>query len=333
MQYTPPFGAPPDTPYVDVDAPTGREGSPVPAAAIEHPMRELDHLIAFAGLTPSSEDLQQVRKAITGLIADALANITRAFNPGFIRGFRLANVSASPATHLSVSEGACRDLQDTRNIVMPAPLIKRLDQAWAPGDNAGGRFSGAAPRGNGTYHVQLLSNDTDPTLLDVGFADSTTGSDGPAGWTVIRRLGSPLVEPDGSWSQFLQHDDEFILRGPHLSYNATPPTVRQLVPLRVPFGIPVLARFWASWVGLPGNSFNTALLLSPHQWDQVPNDAMYNLYGNIGQEANQPLRDVQSLVSVLLTDNAARVALRASASRGFVRIITTGWVDKRGRVF
>lgn len=75
MQYTPPAGDPAGAPYVDGNRAAGIRGSIVPAAAIEHDMRELVHLIDYAGLTPSADDLTQVRKAIQNMIAAALAAI------------------------------------------------------------------------------------------------------------------------------------------------------------------------------------------------------------------------------------------------------------------
>lgn len=64
MKYVQPIGAAGNAPYVDANPMAGIEGSPVPAAAIEHPMRELVALISDVGLTPDDSDLGQVVKAI-----------------------------------------------------------------------------------------------------------------------------------------------------------------------------------------------------------------------------------------------------------------------------
>jgi hypothetical protein len=65
MKYQAPFGAAdPNDPYVDKNTPGAVAGSKVPAKAIEHPQRELDHLISWAGLTPADTDQELVRKAI-----------------------------------------------------------------------------------------------------------------------------------------------------------------------------------------------------------------------------------------------------------------------------
>lgn len=71
MKYQAPPGTDPGSPYIDGNRSAGLKGSIVPAKAIEHPMRELEHLIAFAGLTPAQTDLEQVRKAIEALISAA----------------------------------------------------------------------------------------------------------------------------------------------------------------------------------------------------------------------------------------------------------------------
>ncbi len=67
MKYVQPYGAEEGTSYVNADAAAGIEGSPVPAAAIEHPMRELMAAIEEAGLEPSSGDLTQLAQAIQAL--------------------------------------------------------------------------------------------------------------------------------------------------------------------------------------------------------------------------------------------------------------------------
>lgn len=69
MKYVPPLDAVgEDDPYLDANIQTSFEGSAVPAAAIEHPMREIMEVIEFAGLAPDEEDLTQLLQAILLLI-------------------------------------------------------------------------------------------------------------------------------------------------------------------------------------------------------------------------------------------------------------------------
>jgi microcystin-dependent protein len=64
MKYVQPLGAADNTAYVDGNPSAGIEGSIVPAAALEHPQREILAVILAAGLTPASTDLGQLLQAI-----------------------------------------------------------------------------------------------------------------------------------------------------------------------------------------------------------------------------------------------------------------------------
>jgi len=64
MEYQEPIGAEEDASYIDANPAAGIEGSPVPAAAIEHPMREIVEVITQAGLTPDAADLTQLWQVI-----------------------------------------------------------------------------------------------------------------------------------------------------------------------------------------------------------------------------------------------------------------------------
>jgi hypothetical protein len=68
MKYVPPLGEAAGAAYVDGNRSAGTKGSLVPAAAVEYPQREIDHVISFFGLTPANSDLQQLRKAIEAAI-------------------------------------------------------------------------------------------------------------------------------------------------------------------------------------------------------------------------------------------------------------------------
>ncbi|MBX5112677.1 hypothetical protein [Rhizobium lentis] len=72
MQYNAPYGsADPNAPYIDRNTPGAQSGSRVPAAAVEHPQREIMAVITAAGITGSSDDLTQLLQAIEALISAA----------------------------------------------------------------------------------------------------------------------------------------------------------------------------------------------------------------------------------------------------------------------
>lgn len=75
MKYVPPLGGADGAPYVNHNPALGVTGSIPTAESFEHVHRELDHLIAYAGLTPTGADLQQVRKAIEAMTS--LLNISQ----------------------------------------------------------------------------------------------------------------------------------------------------------------------------------------------------------------------------------------------------------------
>ena len=68
MKYVEPLNSPAyperEGRYITANPATGLKGSTVPAESIEHPMREIIHVIEMAGLTPSEADLTQLYQAI-----------------------------------------------------------------------------------------------------------------------------------------------------------------------------------------------------------------------------------------------------------------------------
>ena len=65
MQYVQPYGiSDPDASYINGDPSIARQGSIPPAAAFEHPMRELVHIITDSQITPDSADLEQCAKGM-----------------------------------------------------------------------------------------------------------------------------------------------------------------------------------------------------------------------------------------------------------------------------
>lgn len=68
MKYQAPYGSTdPDASYVDRNTPGAVAGSKVPAAAIEHPQREITSVITKSDLAASDGDLMQLAKAVRSL--------------------------------------------------------------------------------------------------------------------------------------------------------------------------------------------------------------------------------------------------------------------------
>ncbi len=110
MKYVAPYGSgDPNAPYVNGNPSTGVQGSIPPAAAFEHPLRELVALITAAGLTPTDAVLTQVAQAVQKGLNYAVATGTAnawvvAPNlavPAYAAG-RVLNIIA-PATNTSTT--------------------------------------------------------------------------------------------------------------------------------------------------------------------------------------------------------------------------------------
>lgn len=176
MKYVQPVGGLANDPYVDANPVGGIEGSAVPAASIEHPMRELVALITSAGLTPTDADLTQVAAAIktifqkaapvsaaaSGTIDAITANYTPAI-AALVDNMRLivrasgANTSTTPTFTPASATIAAKT------------IIKGHNQALAAGD-----ISGAGFRAELQYDVTL-----DKWVLlnpATGVSSSTPGS-------------------------------------------------------------------------------------------------------------------------------------------------------------
>ena len=105
MKYIQPLNEPAESPYVNGNAENGLKGSIIPAQAIEHPMREITHLIKQAQIQeqgkaparmggkigePDSANLTQLYQAIRKLCAPAgqiiiWAHGSHTFPKGFLR--------------------------------------------------------------------------------------------------------------------------------------------------------------------------------------------------------------------------------------------------------
>jgi hypothetical protein len=70
MKYQPPTGGAPNDPYVGANPGAGQQGSRVPPKAIEHPQREIAHVIEAADMVPDEADLHQLLKALQKLIRE-----------------------------------------------------------------------------------------------------------------------------------------------------------------------------------------------------------------------------------------------------------------------
>ncbi len=160
MQYVPPLGAEADAAYVDAQPALGIEGSVVPAAAIEHPQREILDVIEAAELEPDGASLTQLRAAILALAgAEVGAHATRTDNPHAVTAAQLPDLGAATATAPGLVELATpaetqTGTDDTR-AVTPAGLAAALGGLSPAQCRAWVQFDGSTspPTIRGSYNV------------------------------------------------------------------------------------------------------------------------------------------------------------------------------------
>jgi hypothetical protein len=147
MKYVQPIGGAANDPYVDANPSGGIEGSPVPAAAIEHPMRELAALISDAGLTPTDADLTQVAKAIKTIFQKAASISAAASGTADAITANYTPAVAALADHMLLIVRASGANTSTTPTFTPASatitaktIVKGHNQALVAGDISGAGF-------------------------------------------------------------------------------------------------------------------------------------------------------------------------------------------------
>lgn len=134
--------------YIDGNPEAGIEGSAVPAKAIEPGMRELIHLIRFAGLTPSGTDQEQVRKAIAMLIESATPGLATLLQPGLVMPDGSTTTVNTSGMLSSLGATPWRDTVDyTSPILVIGPdgaVYKRLAASGPGVPGVGAKTPGAA---------------------------------------------------------------------------------------------------------------------------------------------------------------------------------------------
>ena len=165
MKYAPPIGQEAqgeEAHYVDGNPELGILGSPVPAAAIEQGQRELLHVIKQAGLTPSSEDLTQLFRAIGKLTSDKVPIATNE-KVGLVKGGANINIGEDGTISLTgidpwsvfpkrvpiAVDGVTFGGSDGRRAIMPGESEPR--ENWVKCDGGSDGQGGSVPNLQGRF--------------------------------------------------------------------------------------------------------------------------------------------------------------------------------------
>lgn len=288
-------------------------------------------------------ELATVAEALAG--TDAVRAVTPSglyYPTGHLFGLTLSNNGSDATNDIDIAAGTCRDGSDTQNLICSA-MTKQLDANWAPGTNAGGRYSGVAIA-NGTYHWyacgKALGASQDYYAHPSGSTDAQVlahlqAETGGSAYLYVRRIGS-IIRASAAILPFVQTGDKFRLNTAIVDVNASSPGASAVTrTLSTPAGL--VTRAILS-VGMFYTTTRSSALVSPlTATDQAAQDPTVSSLTGFAQVAGASNTVVGgwnfSAESEIETNTSSQVRSRTSAGGASDRlgIVTFGWIDTRGR--
>lgn len=249
---------------------------------------------------------------------------------GHLWGLTLSNNVGDATNDIDVAVGeAMSDDTNAEDMVLmrlTSAITKQLDAAWAVGNNAGGRDTGAIA--NGTWHVYLIMR-PDTGVVDVLLSTSASAPTMPTNYTKKRRIGAILRE-SAAIVGFVQDADVFQRTTPVLDVDATNPGASAVTrTLSVPTGINVRALL--NVLTYDSTQAIYLLLSDLACTDAAPSTtaAPLNTFGsNTGGAAG----GIGPIAVRTNTSAQIRSRVNVSGASSVVRLATLGWIDTRGRL-
>jgi hypothetical protein len=127
---------------------------------------------------------------------------------GHIYGLTMSN-AADASNDITVEAGEATAEGGGAMLTLSASITKRLDAAWAVGDNQGGLNTGAEAVST-WYEVHLIKR-TDTGVVDVMFTTTGNRATLPTNYTLQRRIGWIRNDAASAILAFTQIDDHFTL--------------------------------------------------------------------------------------------------------------------------
>jgi hypothetical protein len=236
--------------------------------------------------------------------------------PGVFRGCEIENDGGDADHDIMFNSGVAAATNLSKYLQLSAPLTKRIDGAWASGDNTGGLFSGVvAP--NTTYHCFLIEDNVTKDI-DCGFDVSVTASNIPIGYTNFARVGSILTDGSANILSFIQVKNSFYHTSPILDSTSLPASPT-LVNLTIPSGINVYPIFNARIdAGVADSEVHYA---SPN-----------NPGNSYVIESDTESGDISEIINVVISNQSSQVIhFYVNTSVVLYLLYTNGWIDNRGR--
>ena len=285
----------------------------------------------------TSSFLQTGGGTMTGplVLAGAPATPMQAANKGYVdatvaavppvRNYLTGLTLSTPGTSASftVAPGVAADSTNVSMMALNAAITKTT-AAWALGNNNGALDTGViAP--NTFYHVFLMQR-VDTGAVAILISLSPTAPTLPSPYTLFRRIGAMMTGGSLNWAAFTQLGDDFLFGVPITDVNTTSFSGNAtFFALSVPTGIQVLAN-------LRGNYANptpaiTMMLSSPDE-NSANASAAIGYATVITQVAGTNNAFGPAYIR---TNTLGQIRAVANAASGTLRIVTIGWIDRRGK--
>ena len=242
-----------------------------------------------------------------------------------INGLIMQNDAVDTAHDIEIGIGACRSGDDTVDMDLTSVLTKRIDAAWAVGDNNGGMDTGSVTNDT-TYHVWLIKR-TDTGVVDALFSLSATSPTMPTDYDEKRLIGSILTDASSNIRQFKQFYDRFELLTPQEELGgSTAATAEQTLALTgVPTGVQVLVEL--NIHSEQSSATQRSTRIYPMDGDDLsPGDTTLTISG---QSTGADVISFGNSVRVM-TDTSAQIHYRTNQSTN-MWITSVAWTHPRGK--
>jgi len=224
--------------------------------------------------------------------------------------------TAGSSATMSISAGVA--MNSTNAYLMQlGSSVGKTTSAWAVGSGNGGLDSGSIS--SNTWYYWYLIRRPDTGVVDVVFSLNASAPTLPTNYTQYRDIGAGLTNGSGQWTKFWQIGDEFIWDVPVLDFNGAGSTTAVLLACSVPRK-KVKAQFNIQ-MGAAGS--NATYLSDPSMSDLAPSTTASPL-SQVNATANA------GSVASCWTNTSGQIRHREFNTNGLY-IVTTGWIDLRGK--
>lgn len=250
--------------------------------------------------------------------------------PAIIRNFvdGLALSAAGGTATFGVAAGVAASSTNIDFLTLSSAISKSSSSNWTVGNNGGALDTGSTTA-NTWYHVFLIKR-PDTRVVDVLVSLSATSPALPTNYTLFRRIGSMKTDGSSQWIAFRQFGDEFMWVTPvkDIDSGGFPASDTPVAVNSVPSGLTAVKGFF-NVTAFTGTAVQLQLYVrSGFMTSQAPafgNAPGVTFYDNTpsGQGVTGNLE--------LWCDAGPLMVFRPNVAATTIRVVTRGWLDRRGR--